>query len=33
MKLEPNIQENGICYMLSGDCYLPDLKPPKEARP
>ncbi len=33
MKLEPNIQENGICYTLSGDCYLPDLKPPKEARP
>lgn len=33
MKLEPNIQENGICYTLSGDRYLPDLKLPEEARP
>lgn len=33
MKLEPNIHENVISYTLSGDCYLPDMKPPEEIRP
>ena len=33
MKLEPNIHENGISYTLSGNCYLPELKPPEESCP
>ena len=33
MKLKPNIHENGIDYTLSGDCYLPELRLPKDKRP
>ncbi len=32
-KLEEKITENGIDYILVGDCYIPDLKLPKENRP
>lgn len=33
MKLEPNIHENGISYMLIGDYYIPNLQLPEESRP
>ena len=32
-KLEEKITENGIDYILVGDCYIPDLKLPEENRP
>lgn len=31
--LEPRIYENGMDYVLVGDYYVPDLKPPEESRP
>lgn len=31
-ELAPRIHENGIDYILVGDCYLPDLKLPEENR-
>ena len=32
-KLKERITENGIDYILVGDCYIPDLKLPEENRP
>ena len=32
-KLKERITENGIDYILIGDCYIPDLKLPEENRP
>ena len=32
-ELKPRITENGIDYILVGDCYIPDLKLPEERRP